>query len=87
MVIQDFDGELRRVRANRLRVCLPTKSCFTFFSKIVALFIALIASMTMMIVLGTTNPSFLFWSTVFSFAIGVLVPSPTYEDEAREGNV
>lgn len=68
-------------------MCVPSRNCFKFFSQVTATAIALIVSLTMMIVLGFNDPTFPFWQGVFSLTIGVFIPSPEYGDAVSDGAV
>ena len=78
--IAGFDGEMRTVHARKMKVCVPSRQCFTFFSQTIAVGLVLIVSMVMMILLGITDPAFTVWLGLFSLSLGLFVPSPDYTD-------
>ncbi len=72
----DFDGNVTRLRTNKLHRSAVTRSCVSYLVHVVILAATAATGLTMAIISGYGSPAFAFWCSFFSFAIGAFIPSP-----------
>jgi ABC-type dipeptide/oligopeptide/nickel transport system permease component len=75
IAIHGFDGEPTTiVQADEIRFFAPTKKCVTFWSTIIACFLAIGLGVFFMIYQGTTSPYYSFGMALIGLGVGVLIP-------------
>lgn len=72
----DFDGNIRRVRANHIRGGRCTRSCLGFSVHVAVLSIAALVGLSMAIVMRDDTEQFHLWLGLFTLALGAFLPSP-----------
>lgn len=80
IAIYDADGRIRTVRADEIRVCVPTSKCVKFWVQTISCLLAVGLGVFFMIYQGTSSVYFNIGEALLALGIGVLVPSPKYED-------
>lgn len=80
MAIENFDGSITTVRANRLRVCRPTRECQSFWVMCLVVIGVMFFAGVMIIIEGPDSSNILIWVGLISAGLGVFIPSPKYKN-------
>lgn len=78
--IVDADGEMSVVEADELRICVPTAKCIKFWANFFACLVAIGIGIFFMVFQGPTSVYFYIGEGLLSLGIGILIPSPKYEN-------
>jgi len=80
IAVFDADGIMHRVEADEIRMCAPTSKCITFWVQCVCALLVIGLGTFFMIFQGATSTFFPIGSSLLSLGIGILIPSPKYEN-------
>lgn len=78
IAFQDGDGHMQTVRADEMRVCVPTSECMKFWVTVGACVVAVGIGVFFMVYQGPTSAYFAIGEGLLALGIGVLIPGPDY---------
>lgn len=78
IAVSDFDGHVRVIKADELRVCMPTRECAQFWVTIVACFFGAGLGVFFMVWGGQASTYFEVGLGLLSVSVGILIPGPDY---------
>lgn len=80
IAVFDADGQMHTVEADEIKMCAPTTKCVTFWVQCFSAVLVIGLGTFFMIFQGATSTFFPIGSSLLSLGVGILIPSPKYEN-------
>lgn len=79
IAVSDYSGHIQVVKADEIRVCVPTMECMRFWVTAIVCLIGIGAGLLLMLWSTADSGFFKAGEAVAAMALGILIPGPDYK--------